>query len=186
MNTTIDIGAAANAQSPRSSAESAQLVDNYLKNKTSVYGTIQETTKGSSKAVRKTRKAITDALKLDMASERTFFKWLRTGMQVGAIGTFVFIAVDRHVRSPWGVATVAFAWSVGLALVLFGLCSYYSRRTALRTDTTECIPLFVREHSPAFVVVALVSVVTAGLAYAIFVGGITSKHSVPRRSLVPS
>lgn len=176
MSTTIDIETCTSVPTSGSSAESASLLGAV---DTTSYGTLPEpaTAKGKdkSKADKKSKKAVGDALKLDMASERTFFKWFRTGMQIGAIGTFVFIALDRREGSPWGVATVAFAWAVGFALVIFGLYGYYSRRAALRTNGVEFIPEFVREHSPSFVVAALVSVVMAGLAYAFFIGAVPSK-----------
>lgn len=126
------------------------------------------TIKGEKKLKKKQVKQNQDTLKFDMGQERTFFKWLRTGMQVGAIGTFVFIALDHKRGSPLGIATVAFAWLVGFVIVLYGLWSYYARREALRNGSLPAIPEFIRHHAPSFVVLALIAVVSSALAYAAF------------------
>lgn len=122
-----------------------------------------------------------------MASERTFFKWFRTGMQIGAIGTFVFIALDKREESPLRFAVVAFAWLIGLLLVLYGVYSYYQRRGAIRRGDVEIVPDRLREHSPILVVVSLILVVSAGLAYALYTGQTPHKgHSMPRPPVQPA
>ncbi len=108
----------------------------------------------------KAKKAVADMVKIQMASERTFFKWFRTGLQIGAIGTFVFIAFDKHGESYWRFVVVAFAWMIGLLLVLFGVYGYYHRRAVIRDGNSEEVADF--EHSPVLVVAALVLVVGAG------------------------
>lgn len=140
--------------------------------------------KGAKK--KKKAKELADLLKIDMASERTFFKWLRTGMQIGAIGTFVFVALDHKQGSPWGIATVAFAWLVGFALVLYGLWSYYGRRAAMRSGDISHVPEFMREHAPLLVVLSLVAVVVAGLAYAAFMGDGAVKSFIPYPTTPPT
>ncbi len=159
------------------------------------YGTAElpkpaTTSSPNGKGAKKKKKAkeLSDLLKIDMASERTFFKWLRTGMQIGAIGTFVFVALDHKQGSPWGIATVAFAWLVGFALVLYGLWSYYGRRAAMRSGDISHVPEFMREHAPLMVVISLVAVVVAGLAYAAVMGdGVTNKFKpIPYPTTPPS
>jgi len=53
-----------------------------------------------------------------MGNERTFTKWLAMGLQIGAIGTFVLLMVDRdnHGNSAWGITTFLVAWAVGFSL----------------------------------------------------------------------
>lgn len=175
-------GAAAAPGSPVSpgTAEEASLLEaGLLELGADGYGSIPD--KGSSAASKdgkgekkgggkKAKKAVSDMLKTEMASERTFFKWFRTGLQIGAIGTFVFIALDKGEDTPWRFAVVAFAWLVGLLLVLHGVYSYYQRRAAIRRGDPEVAPDCLREHSPLLVVAALVLVVGAGLVYALVTG----------------
>jgi len=121
-----------------------------------------------SKKEKNPQKKVADLLKTDMAAERTFFKWLWTGLHTGAIGSFIFVTFDSDKSDPMRLFVVAFAWIVAFMLVLYGLFAYYRRREALRTGRIECIPNVTREHSPVIVVVALGLVVGAGLLYAAF------------------
>lgn len=121
---------------------------------------------GKKKKDKSGQKAVADALKTDMAAERTFFKWLWTGLHTGAIGSFIFIAFDGDKEDPMRLVVVGFSWVVALALVLYGTFAYYRRRHALRTGDIAVIPTFTREHSPLIVVVALSLVVGTALLYA--------------------
>lgn len=121
------------------------------------------------------RKGVSDELKTDMAAERTFFKWLWTGLHTGAIGSFIFITFDSNKEDPMRIVVVGFAWLVAFLLVLYGTYAYYRRRHALRTGNIDVIPSFTREHSPLVVVVALALVVGAALSYALW-GGATAKN----------
>lgn len=142
--------------------------------KSSTYGATDEVTKagdkgkdkGKKKKEKTGQKAVSDALKTDMASERTFFKWLWTGLHTGAIGSFIFIAFDGDKSDPTRVIVVGFSWLVALALVLYGAFAFYRRRHALRTGDISVIPTFSREHSPLIVVTALALVVGTALVYA--------------------
>lgn len=115
-------------------------------------------------------KKVADALKTDMAAERTFFKWLWTGLHTGAIGSFIFVTFDGNKEDPMRVVVVGFSWMVALGLVLYGTFAYYRRRRALRMGRLEEIPEWTREHSPLVVVLALVSVVGVALGYALLGG----------------
>lgn len=130
-------------------------------------------TRGETKKAKKEKspqKAVADQLKTDMAAERTFFKWLWTGLHTGAIGSFIFVTFDSDESDPMRLVVVAFAWIVAFLLVLYGLFAYYRRRQALRTGQIDRIPAFTREHSPIIVVVALGLVVGSALLYAAFSG----------------
>jgi uncharacterized membrane protein YidH (DUF202 family) len=125
------------------------------------------------------QKIVADALKTDMAAERTFFKWLWTGLHTGAIGTFIFVTFDNDKRDPYRVAVVAFAWVVAFSLVLYGLYAYNRRRKALREGRIEVIPHATREFGPCIVVIAIGTVVASGLLYAVFSGNPPhNKHSM--------
>lgn len=114
------------------------------------------------------QKQVADLLKTDMAAERTFFKWLWTGLHTGAIGSFIFVAFDTNKKDPLRLWVVGFAWLVAFCLVLYGTFAYYRRREALRTGDIGRIPNFTREHSPLVVVVSLAVVVGVSLAYALW------------------
>jgi uncharacterized membrane protein YidH (DUF202 family) len=116
------------------------------------------------------QKLVADALKTDMAAERTFFKWLWTGLHVGAIGTFIFVTFDNDEQDPYRFAVVFFAWAVAFGLVLYGLFAYSRRRAALREGRMEVLPWITREYGPCIVVAAVALVVFSGLAYALFSG----------------
>lgn len=116
------------------------------------------------------QKLVSDALKTDMASERTFFKWLWTGLHTGAIGTFIFVTFDSDKEDPYRLAVVGFAWTIAFGLVLYGLFAYRRRRRALREGRLDLLPEFTREHGPCLVVICLGLVIGSGFLYAIFSG----------------
>ena len=124
------------------------------------------------------QKEVADALKTDMAAERTFFKWLWTGLHTGAIGSFIFVTFDTDKSDPKRLVVVGFAWVVAFMLVLYGTMVYYRRRRALRSGRLEDVPRFTREHSPLVVVVALALVVGAAMTYAM-VGERNKDASLP-------
>jgi uncharacterized membrane protein YidH (DUF202 family) len=123
------------------------------------------------------QKLVADALKTDMAAERTFFKWLWTGLHVGAIGTFIFVTFDTNKEDPYRLLVVSFAWSVAFGLVLYGLFTYNRRREALRQGRMEVLPWITREYGPCIVVAAVALVVCSGLAYAVFSGASAKESS---------
>lgn len=116
------------------------------------------------------QKLVADALKTDMAAERTFFKWLWTGLHTGAIGTFIFVTFDDDASATARFYVVGFAWIVAFALVLFGLYCYNRRRRALRLGRLDEIPVLARDYGPYIVVAALLAVVLAGFGYALWSG----------------
>lgn len=113
-------------------------------------------------------KSVSDALKIDMAAERTFFKWLWTGLHAGAIGSFIFVTFDVGKHAESRLVVVGFSWIVALLLVIYGTVAYYQRRRALRMGNIEEVSGFMREHSPLVVLLALTAVVGLALGYAIW------------------
>lgn len=117
------------------------------------------------KKLKKHAKMVVDQLKINMANERTFVKWVLTGMQMGAIGTFVLLALTKDKTTAWGVATLTFAWFVGFGIAFYGLVGYYGRRRALMTGDVSQDPGSKNGYFPALVVLGLVAVVFTSLLY---------------------
>ncbi|CAN8072511.1 unnamed protein product [Agarophyton chilense] len=134
------------------------------------YGSVEKPKKKKGKQ-KSPQKQVADLLKTDMAAERTFFKWLWTGLHTGAIGSFIFVMFDIDKKDPLRIVVVGFSWIIALLLVLYGTFAYYKRRHALRTGEIEHVPAFTREHSPLVVVTALLLVVGVTMAYALVRGG---------------
>ncbi|KAI0563768.1 hypothetical protein FGB62_34g136 [Gracilaria domingensis] len=134
------------------------------------YGAVEKPKKKKEKE-KSPQKQVADLLKTDMAAERTFFKWLWTGLHTGAIGSFIFVTFDVDKEDPLRVVVVGFSWFIALLLVLYGTFAYYRRRHALRTGNIEHVPAFTREHSPLVVVSALLLVVGVTMTYALMQGG---------------
>lgn len=115
------------------------------------------------------QKLVSDALKTDMAAERTFFKWMWTGLHTGAIGSFIAVAIDSNdENNKFRIYVIAFSWFVALLLVLYGTFAYYRRRHALRTGDLSQVPRFTREHTPLVVLFALVLVVVVAFSCSFF------------------
>lgn len=132
------------------------------------YGAVDKPKKKKEKSP---QKQVADVLKTDMAAERTFFKWLWTGLHTGAIGSFIFVTFDIDKGDPMRVVVVGFSWFIALLLVLYGTFAYYRRRHALRTGNLDHVPSFTREHSPLVVVSALLLVVGVTMTYAMMQDG---------------
>lgn len=145
------------------------------------YGAVEKPKKKGKSA----HKIVADALKTDMAAERTFFKWLWTGLHTGAIGSFIFVTFDVDKSDPMRVVIVGFSWFVALLLVFYGVFAYYRRRYALRTGNLDHVPSFTREHSPLVVVFALLLVVGVTMSYALMSGGDAKQSSASNSGTQP-
>ncbi|PXF47404.1 hypothetical protein BWQ96_02735 [Gracilariopsis chorda] len=143
--------------------------------KESDYGAVEKPKKKKEKSP---QKQVADVLKTDMAAERTFFKWLWTGLHTGAIGSFIFVTFDIDKGDPMRVVVVGFSWFIALLLVIYGTFAYYRRRHALRTGNLDHVPSFTREHSPLVVVSALLLVVGVTMTYAMMQDGKKSQPGV--------
>jgi len=67
-----------------------------------------------------------DEIKSGLQAERTWFKWLFTGLQIGGFGTWLlkFFSYD----GPETLIILIFSWVCALMVVLHGLSKFYSRR----------------------------------------------------------
>lgn len=130
------------------------------------------------KKKKKEGKKVSDLLKLNMANERTFMKWVVMGMHMGAIGTFVLLALDRDRSTVWGIFTLGFAWAVGFSFAFYGLVGYYGRRRALEKGDVTSDPAEGRAIFPIIVTMSMVAVVVAGLVY-VGVAGQQPKPTAP-------
>jgi len=113
------------------------------------------------KVKKKAAKAVSDKVKLNMGNERTFAKWLLLGLQIGAIGTFVLLMLNRDNQSNivWGLVTFLVSWTVGFALALYGVLGYYGRRNAMFNGNLDWAPAMKHTWVPLAVTAALVLVV---------------------------
>ncbi len=117
------------------------------------------------KSEKRKEKQVADRIKLNMANERTFTKWVVTGMQIGAIGTLVLMALDPSQSTAWGIVTLGFAWTVGFTIASYGLMGYYGRRRALESGKLSADPAMWRPFAPALLMISLVAVVIPSLVY---------------------
>uniref|UniRef100_A0A6T5VQV8 DUF202 domain-containing protein n=1 Tax=Erythrolobus australicus TaxID=1077150 RepID=A0A6T5VQV8_9RHOD len=95
-------------------------------------------------------------LKTNMGNERTFFKWMFTGLHVGTASTWVLKFFAEPGPSELWMAL--FAWIVAFAIVGYGLAGYYRRRRAIFDGKS----VSEAESPTAVVLVALASTLTMG------------------------
>mmetsp|Transcript_8451 Transcript_8451/g.17167 ORF Transcript_8451/g.17167 Transcript_8451/m.17167 type:complete len:153 (-) Transcript_8451:634-1092(-) len=76
-----------------------------------------------------------DDIKTNMSNERTFFKWMWTGIHVGSLGTWVL----RFFADPtrFDVFLVFLTWVVAFCLMFYGLFRFYGRRWALKNGVED-------------------------------------------------
>mmetsp|Transcript_47853 Transcript_47853/g.117247 ORF Transcript_47853/g.117247 Transcript_47853/m.117247 type:complete len:148 (-) Transcript_47853:21-464(-) len=99
-------------------------------------------------------------LKTAMGNERTFFKYLWTGLHVGTMGTWLLKFYSEPGRTELGLVIVT--WVVAFFLVGYGLYRFYHRRWAM----TNGYP--VEEADSPFAVVLITGCVT------VTVGGVVA------------
>lgn len=128
-------------------------------------------TQESPKKAKSGEKQVSDAIKTDMAAERTFFKWLWAGLHTGAIGSLIVVKFGTDKEDPYRLPVLTFAWVIAFALVLFGLFGYNRRRRALHEGRMDMLPESARGWGPYVVVSALALVVGTSLLHAIFTRG---------------
>ena len=93
-----------------------------------------------------------------------------TGLQFGALGTFVFVSFYEE-GFPYRLVLVFICWIVGFCSACYGLLQYQRRRTALLDDDPD--PTRWESPRAPFVLVALFfMVVLSVLTYAI----VTRQH----------
>jgi uncharacterized membrane protein YidH (DUF202 family) len=105
-------------------------------------------------------------MKNHMANERTFFKYLFTGLHIGSIGTLVltfFPNDDIH-----KLYLVIMIWLVAFLFMFWGLYGYYRRKNLMEAgklnQTSEISP-----HTPLFISSIFVGVILSVVWYGLFV-----------------
>lgn len=105
-------------------------------------------------------------MKNHMANERTFFKYLFTGLHIGSIGTLVltfFPNDDIH-----KLYLVIIIWLIAFFFMFWGLYGYYKRKNLMEMgklqDTTEISP-----HTPLLISSIFVGVILSVVWYGLFV-----------------
>lgn len=87
-----------------------------------------------------------DTIKTGLQIERTWFKWLFTGLHIGSYGTWVikFFAANDGTT----LFIVIASWIVAFGVILFGLEIYYNRRRfGIHVNIPPLFPLFLCKNS---------------------------------------
>lgn len=113
-------------------------------------------------------------MKNHMANERTFFKYLFTGLHIGGIGTLVlsfFATADVN-----KLYLVLFIWLVAFGFMFWGLYSYYRRKRLMETGHFKETQL-LNPHTPVIITIIFVSVIALVVAYAMISNQYPAKGS---------
>ncbi len=103
-------------------------------------------------------------MKNHMANERTFFKYLFTGLHIGGIGTLVlsfFQSTDLQ-----KLYLVLFIWIIAFSFMFWGLYSYYKRKYLMEKGHFKEIQL-LNPHTPIIITAIFIFVIAMVIAYAI-------------------
>uniref|UniRef100_A0A7S0ZB64 DUF202 domain-containing protein n=1 Tax=Timspurckia oligopyrenoides TaxID=708627 RepID=A0A7S0ZB64_9RHOD len=73
-------------------------------------------------------------LKTNMGNERTFFKWMFTGLHVGTSSTWILKFFSEPGR--FEVWMILIVWIIAFCVVAYGLVGYYRRREAIQMGKT--------------------------------------------------
>ncbi|GAB0488909.1 hypothetical protein MMPV_000122 [Pyropia vietnamensis] len=119
----------------------------------------------AAKEKKELQKKIKDYMKTALSSERTFFKWIWTALNLGALGTFA-LAFFHDDGFPYRLILVAIAWVMGLFFAIYGLRQFHRRRKAL-LSVTDDPETWESPQAPAIVVAAFVLMLLSIIAYAI-------------------
>lgn len=112
------------------------------------------------------KKAIKDYMKTSLSSERTFFKWVWTGLNLGALGMFSLAFFEDHTAFPFRLLLTAVAWAAGLVCALYGLRQFHRRRRALLTANDDPTA-WESPSAPAVVVAVFAGMIALMVLYAV-------------------
>lgn len=114
-------------------------------------------------------------MKNHMANERTFFKYLFTGIHIGGIGTLVlsYFSTDNITK----IYLVLFIWIIAFCFMFWGLYNYYKRKWMMESGLFKVTSL-LNPHTPAIVTATFIYIVLLILIYAILSKHYPSKHNM--------
>lgn len=113
-------------------------------------------------------------MKNHMANERTFFKYLFTGLHVGGVGTLVLSFFSRD--DGFKLALVITIWLIAFGFMFWGLYSYYHRKHLMESGHFKDSQM-LNPHTPAIISSIFLFVIVLVLAYAVYANGQVSKLS---------
>lgn len=122
--------------------------------------------KAAAKREKELKKAIKDYMKTSLSSERTFFKWVWCGLNLGALGMFSLAFFKDATPFPYRLLLTGAAWVAGLLAALYGLRQFYRRRHALLTATDDP-STWESPHAPAIVVAVFAGMLALIVIYAV-------------------
>jgi uncharacterized membrane protein YidH (DUF202 family) len=106
-------------------------------------------------------------MKNHMANERTFFKYLFTGLHVGSIGTLVLnFFPNTDITKIYLVIAI---WVIAFAFMFWGLYGYYRRKYLMETGMFKDTQM-LNPHMPLIITSIFFGVVLLVVIYAVYVG----------------
>uniref|UniRef100_A0A0A9XFN3 ATP-dependent zinc metalloprotease FTSH 4, mitochondrial n=1 Tax=Lygus hesperus TaxID=30085 RepID=A0A0A9XFN3_LYGHE len=121
-------------------------------------------------------------MKNHMANERTFFKYLFTGIHIGGIGTLVLsYFTTNDIRK---IYLVLFIWIIAFCFMFWGLYNYYKRKWMMESGLFKATSL-LNPHTPAIVTVTFIYIVVLIIAYALVTNQYPSRHLYSHRVSQP-
>lgn len=115
--------------------------------------------------VRKMPKSKYD-IKNHMANERTFFKYLFTGLHVGGIGTFV-LSFFGETNGSVKIYLVISIWIAAFFFMFWGLYNYYRRKHLMETGHFKEMQM-LNPHTPTIIAVLFTIIIGGVVLYSFF------------------
>jgi len=103
-------------------------------------------------------------MKNHMANERTFFKYLFTGLHIGSIGTLVLSFFPSTDLTKLYLVLVI--WLIAFGFMFFGLTSYYRRKYLMENGFFKDSQM-LNPHTPLIITVIFVFVIFLVILYAV-------------------
>lgn len=112
-------------------------------------------------------------VKMHMANERTFFKYLFASFHLGAMGTFLLTYFSKN--DVGKLFLVMVTWIAAFSVIFWGLYSFYYRRLLMLEGTLKDVS-GVNPHGPAYVVTIFFVIFSSIIVYAVITHQYPSKH----------